>query len=129
MTTMHAAMQPQQERVSARTAGEHDALVAAMQRLEGALAAAAPGRERDWARRVGADLRDVRAFFDRPTTTGTPPVDGEGTRETAVLEGGDRQVTRLNLAAGRYALICFVRNRRGGPPHIELGMINEVTVR
>jgi hypothetical protein len=46
-----------------------------------------------------------------------------------VLEGGDRQVTQLHLAVGRYALICFVRNRHGGPRHLELGMINEVRVR
>jgi hypothetical protein len=56
-------------------------------------------------------------------------VDTDGTRETAVLEGGERQVTQLDLDAGRYALICFVRGRQGGPRHIELGMINEVRVR
>ena len=71
----------------------------------------------------------MRSFFARTTSTGPPPVDPEGTRETVVIEGGDRQVTQLDLAAGRYALICFVRNRSGGPPHIELGMINEVRVR
>ena len=79
--------------------------------------------------RSGADLDDVKRFFSRRTSTGRPPVDAERTRETVVLEGGDRQVTELDLAAGRYALICFVRGRRGGPQHIELGMINEVTVR
>lgn len=81
------------------------------------------------AMRPGADLDDVRRFFGQRTSTGRPPVETEVTRETVVLEGGDRQVTQLDLAAGRYALICFVRGRHGGPPHIELGMINEVTVR
>ena len=79
--------------------------------------------------RGGAELADVRRFFTRPVTTGPPPVDTEVTRETAVLEGGERQVTQMQLAAGRYALVCFVRNRRGGPTHLELGMINEVRVR
>ena len=79
--------------------------------------------------RTGADIADVKRFFNTRSSTGPPPVDGEGTRETVVIEGGDRQVTQLDLTAGRYALICFVRNRRGGPPHIELGMINEVRVR
>jgi len=79
--------------------------------------------------RTGAEIADVKRFFNRPTSTGPPPVDGEGTRETVVLEGGARQVTELELAAGRYALVCFVRGRGGGPRHIELGMINEVTVR
>ncbi|MEA2220215.1 MAG: hypothetical protein QOJ35_2841 [Solirubrobacteraceae bacterium] len=79
--------------------------------------------------RAGAGLADVRRFFGEKTSIGRPPVDGEQTRETAVLEGGDRQVTQLDLPAGRYALVCFVRNRGGGPRHLELGMINEVTVR
>ena len=79
--------------------------------------------------RRDADIGQVRKFFSERTSTGPPPVDSEGTRETVVLEGGDRQVTQLNLKAGRYALICFVRNRTGGPQHIELGMINEVRVR
>lgn len=77
----------------------------------------------------GAELADVRRFFAEQTSIGPPPVDGEGTRETVVLEGGERQVTQLDLDPGRYAVICFVRGRRGGPPHIERGMINELTVR
>lgn len=79
--------------------------------------------------RGGADIKDVRRFFAQRTSTGSPPVDPEQVRETVVIEGGDRQVTQLDLPAGRYALICFVRGRQGGPQHIELGMINEVTVR
>ncbi len=79
--------------------------------------------------RAGADIKDVKVFFGARTSTGPPPVDPETVRETVVLEGRDRQVTQLDLPAGRYALICFVRGRRGGPRHLELGMINEVTVR
>jgi hypothetical protein len=79
--------------------------------------------------RAGVDLGDVRTYFGERTSVGVPPVDGEQTRETAVLEGGERQVAQLDIPAGRYALICFVRNRDGGPRHLELGMINEVTVR
>ena len=79
--------------------------------------------------RAGVDIAEVRRFFGQRASVGEPPVDSEGTRETVVLEGGDRQVTQLDLPAGRYALICFVRGRAGGPQHIELGMINEVTVR
>ena len=78
--------------------------------------------------RAGSTLEDVKQFFARQTSTGPPPVDAEATRETAILEGGERQVAQLNFAAGRYAVICFVRNRSGGRPHIDLGMINEVTV-
>lgn len=78
--------------------------------------------------RSGVDLADVRAFLRERTSVGRPPVT-DRTRETVVLEGGERQVTELRLDAGRYAVICFVRGRRGGPRHLELGMINEVTVR
>ena len=78
--------------------------------------------------RPDADIAAVRKFFGERTSVGRPPV-GDATRETVVLEGGERQVTELHLSAGRYALICFVRNRAGGPRHLELGMINEVTVR
>ncbi len=78
---------------------------------------------------AGADLSAVRTFFTTRSSTGPPPVDPEGTRETVVIEGGDRQVTELDLDAGRYAVVCFVRNRAGGPPHVELGMLNELTVR
>ncbi len=79
--------------------------------------------------RAGSTLSQVRKFFSSSTSTGPPPIDAAGTRETVVLEGGERQVTQLDLEAGRYALICFVRGRQGGPRHLELGMINEVRVR
>jgi len=79
--------------------------------------------------RAGTDLAEVRRFFGSRTSTGPLPVDSEVVRETVVLEGGDRQVAQLSFAPGRYAVICFVRGRRGGPRHLELGMINEVTVR
>ena len=75
-----------------------------------------------------ADLQDVRRFFSGRSFVGAPPVDTEATRETVVLEGGDRQVTEVDLDPGRYAVICFVRGRAGGPRHIELGMLNELEV-
>lgn len=79
--------------------------------------------------RADATLAEVKRFFNTTSSTGPPPVDAEGTRETVVLEGGQRQVTELDLEPARYALICVVRGREGGPRHIALGMINEVTVR
>ncbi len=44
-------------RTVADIAREHAAIVAAQQGLEAALASAAPGREREWARRVATELR------------------------------------------------------------------------
>ena len=77
--------------------------------------------------RAGRTLAEARSFF-AGKGAGPPPVDPEATRETAVLEGGERQVTRLNLQSGRYALLCFVRDRAGGPQHNEKGMVAEVKV-
>ena len=77
----------------------------------------------------GANLADVRRFFTESSSVGTPPVDPERTRETVVLEGGERQITEIDLDPARYAVICIVRGRQGGPPHVELGMVNEVTVK
>jgi hypothetical protein len=77
--------------------------------------------------REGRTLAEARDFF-AGKSSGPPPVDPEATRETAVLEGGESQVTHLNLQSGRYAVLCFVRDRRGGPQHVEKGMVAEVEV-
>jgi hypothetical protein len=34
---------------------------------------------------------------------------------TAVLDGGTTQVTDLRLNKGKYALVCFIQDRKGGP--------------
>ena len=77
--------------------------------------------------RAGRTVAEASRFF-AGKLTGPPPVDTEGTRESVVLEGGERQVTRLGLKSGRYALLCVVRDRAGGPPHIDKGMLEEVEV-
>jgi len=58
-----------------------------------------------------------------------PPIDLKRARDTAVVEGGDEQVTEFELSPGRYALLCFVRDRAGGPSHLEKGMASVVMVR
>jgi hypothetical protein len=61
---------------------------------------------------------------------GKPPVDFNGSAFTAVIDGGIKQVTRLELKAGTYAFVCFIPDRDGGPPHaIGEDMITEVTVK
>ena len=90
---------PGQAAVSARTAEEHDALVAAIQRLERALAAAAPGREADWARRVGADLRDVRAELERHRHSAEGR-NGLFAELLAVMPGAAYRVGKLREAHG-----------------------------
>ena len=34
----------------------------------------------------------------------------------------------MELKAGKYAFVCFISDRAGGPPHVAKGMINEVVV-
>jgi hemerythrin-like domain-containing protein len=62
-----------QDDVARQTRQEHDALLAAMHRLEAALAAAAPGRERAWNARVLEDLRAVRACLARHVESAEAP--------------------------------------------------------
>jgi len=35
----------------------------------------------------------------------------------------------LDLKAGSYAVICFISDRKGGPPHVARGMIKELIVK
>lgn len=70
--------------------------------------------------RKGATLAEVKKDFMRFLQA---PVGG-----MATLEGGTRQVAELELKRGTYALVCFVSDRKGGPPHMAKGMIVEASV-
>ncbi len=81
----------------------------------------------------GKTLDEVKKFVGetgqggRPS--GPPPFDEKGGFSTTVLDGGVEQVTDLDLKPGRYALICFIQDRTGGPPHVMKGMVTEVDVK
>ena len=45
-----------------------------------------------------------------------------------MLDGGREQVVDLELRKGAYALVCFVPDRKGGPPHAFKGMVSETVV-
>jgi hypothetical protein len=74
----------------------------------------------------GATIEQARRFFE--TEKGPPPLDESRSFSTAVIEGGAKQSLEVELDAGRYALLCFVPDRKGGPPHVVKGMISEATV-
>lgn len=79
--------------------------------------------------RPGATLAEIRKAFRREGGA-EPPLDYEHASYTARIAGGTKQITELALdRPGKYALLCFVSNRRGGPPHVAQGMIAEITVR
>jgi hypothetical protein len=74
----------------------------------------------------GKTIADVKRFLK--TEKGRPPIDFEQSVSTPVLDGGLSQVVELELDSGKYALLCFVPDRKGGPPHAVKGMISEATV-
>ncbi len=74
----------------------------------------------------GKTIDDVRAFAR--TEKGEPPVEEEKFVGTAVLDGGASQVVDLELQKGKYVGLCFITDRKGGPPHVAKGMVMEVKV-
>lgn len=78
--------------------------------------------------RPGSTIADVRRFVREDRPQGRPPADFDAGASTAVLEGGTALATKLELKRGRYALLCFVADRKGGPPHVAKGMVSAATV-
>lgn len=74
----------------------------------------------------GRTIEDVRRFVENEE--GRPPIDEERAIDTAILSGGTSTVVDLRLARREYALLCFVPDRAGGPPHAFKGMVSAATV-
>ena len=74
----------------------------------------------------GATIADVKKFFR--TEKGRPPLNFEEVVGTSVIDGGTAENVELELKSGKYALLCFISDRAGGPPHVAKGMISEATV-
>jgi uncharacterized cupredoxin-like copper-binding protein len=68
------------------------------------------------------------ALASEEPPSGPPPVDFENAVVTSVLDGKTKEVTEMELRAGRYALLCFLSDREGGKPHVAEGMLEEVMV-
>ena len=78
----------------------------------------------------GATLADAKKLFtSNEEPKGPPPVDYENGVGTAVIDGGQEQIVNLDLEKGKYALVCFITDRNGGPPHAAMGMIDELDVK
>jgi hypothetical protein len=77
----------------------------------------------------GVEFSEVEeAFSSEEGPEGPPPVDFENSVGTATIDGGIEQNVELELEEGRYAAVCFIQDRAGGPPHVAKGMLSEVTV-
>lgn len=72
------------------------------------------------------DAKKVLASEEEPS--GPPPFDEKAITGTTVLEGGEKQVLDLDLKKGKNVLVCFISDRKGGPPHVAKGMISETNV-
>jgi uncharacterized cupredoxin-like copper-binding protein len=76
----------------------------------------------------GKTIDDVKTAFSSDDHSTEPPVDFEKAVSTEVLDPGLSLVTSWNLSSGKYALICFMTDRAGGPPHFMSGMLQELDV-
>jgi hypothetical protein len=78
----------------------------------------------------GVKFAEVEKLFkSNEEPKGPPPVDFEKGVNTAVIDGGQSQVVDLEFQKGKYALVCFISDRKGGPPHVAMGMISELEVK
>jgi hypothetical protein len=78
----------------------------------------------------GATIDQATEFFTTEDFKGPPPVDFDSaTGSSAVLDKGGKQVATIELESGSYALLCFITDREGSPPHVlKAKMIKEVKV-
>jgi hypothetical protein len=77
----------------------------------------------------GKTIDDVKTFFETEgPPTGEPPINFEQGVGVAVAGPGNAEVSTMKLVAGNYAMVCFLNDRAGGPPHFTLGMLKQVTV-
>jgi hypothetical protein len=73
-----------------------------------------------------ATAEDVEKAFK--ADKGPPPLEEEGSQQTAVIEGGEGQLVSVDLEPGHYAFYCFITDRDGGKPHALKGMVDEFEV-
>jgi hypothetical protein len=80
--------------------------------------------------RGGATFEDVvtELMGTRDPESGPIPLNRELGQGTVVIDGGQKQIVEMNFKPGKYALVCYITDRRGGPPHLVKGMINEMVV-
>jgi len=73
----------------------------------------------------GKTIEDVRRYVR--TEKGEDPLEKDFF-DSAITDGGVKQTLEVELKKGTYALLCFIPDRKGGPPHALKGMVSEATV-
>jgi uncharacterized cupredoxin-like copper-binding protein len=79
----------------------------------------------------GKTFADVKAALaSQAPPTGPPPFDPTHIQGSGAIEKSEGSLLmELTLAKGSYAMLCFVNDRAGGPPHFMKGMIIEVVIK
>jgi hypothetical protein len=72
----------------------------------------------------GGSVEQIMAWLQKPANP--PPFDPVG--GTMVLSRGESAYVPIDLAAGRYVLLCFVPDAKDGLPHVAHGMVKVITV-
>ena len=76
----------------------------------------------------GKTLKDVMAAMMGGPEVGPPPMDFEHAIFSPALTSGQAQNLSLNLSAGTYAVMCFVKSKNG-VEHAQMGMLQELRVK
>ena len=80
----------------------------------------------------GFTVDDLLELFSTPPDPNAPPPEGPPPFSllglVAVMSQGVSGQTTIDLAAGTYAMLCFVTDPDTGAPHAALGMAKEITV-
>ena len=76
----------------------------------------------------GKTLADVKRFLKNEK--GEPPLIFNAAVSTPVLDAKGKQQVDLHFTRkGKFALLCFVPDRKGGPPHAAKGMVSIAEVK
>ena len=76
--------------------------------------------------RPGKTEADLKEFIE--SDEGAPPIVESKAFTSAIVSGGESAVIDVRFESGDYALVCFIPDRAGGPPHAAKGMATVTTI-
>jgi hypothetical protein len=76
----------------------------------------------------GKTLADVKTAMSANDQSAPPPIDFEKAVSAEVVDPGQSVFVHWNLSPGKYAMLCFLNDHTGGPPHFTMGMLQEVDI-
>ncbi|HEY7137724.1 MAG TPA: hypothetical protein VIB48_21905 [Acidimicrobiia bacterium] len=76
----------------------------------------------------GKTLADVKTAMSSDNQSAPPPIDFEKAVGAEVVDPGQSVFVHWNLSPGKYAMLCFLNDHTGGPPHFTMGMLQELDI-